>query len=151
MEAQSAGRVFKRKHTSLSMGDLQEERDVLGILERVDEEFTRELHALLEIELNREKRIEVMDILFPLPEEEGRGYTLMENKRSRLMAMDSDPMVSPWLGTGLGELQRFNSYEHHYSNIAGTGRSERNVWRALNGKQGASDLAVAKAIEMVAA
>lgn len=149
LEARKAGRVFKRKHTSLSMGDLQEERDVLGILEQVDEEFTRELHTLLEIELNRAKRIEVLDILVPLPDSEGRAYTLAENKRSQLLAMDSDPMVSPWLGNALGELQRYNSYDHHYSNIKNTGRSERNAWRALNGKQAESDTAVIKAIEMV--
>lgn len=151
LEAAGAGRVFKRKHTRLSMGHLQEERDVLGILEQVDETFTRELHTLLEIELTRQQRIEVMDILVPLPEEEGRGYTLAENKRSQLMAMDNDPMVSPWLGNGLGELQRYNSFEHHYSNIKNTGRSERNTWRALNGKQAEADTAVAKAIEMVTA
>lgn len=149
LEAAGAGRVFKRKHTRLSMGHLQEERDVLGILEQVDETFTRELHTLMEIELNRQQRIEVMDILVPLPEEEGRAYTLAENKRSQLMAMDNDPFVSPWLGNGLGELQRYNSFDHHYSNIKNTGRSERNTWRALNGKQAEADTAVAKAIEMV--
>jgi phage/plasmid-like protein (TIGR03299 family) len=149
LEARQAGRLFKRKHTSLSMGDLQEERDVLGILEQVDEEFIRELHSLMEIELTRPQRIEVMDILLPLPSDEGRAYTLAENKRSQLLALDNDPMVSQWVGTALGELQRYNTYEHHYSNIKNTGRSERNMWRALNGKQAEADTAVIRAIEKV--
>lgn len=151
LEAGKAGRLFKRKHTSLSMSDLEEERDVLGILEQVDEEFTRELESLIEIELTRAQRIEVMDIIVPLPTEEGRARTLAENKRSQLIALDNDPMVSQWIGTALGELQRFNTYEHHYSNIKGTGRSERNVWRSLNGKQAEADTNVVKAIEKVVA
>jgi phage/plasmid-like protein (TIGR03299 family) len=151
LEAGRAGRLFKRKHTSLSMSDLQEERDVLGILARVDEEFERELHALIEMELTKAQRIEVMDIIVPLPLEEGRAQTIAENKRSALMALDNDPMVSQWVGTALGEVQRFNTFEHHYSNIKGTGRSERNMWRALNGKQGEADRDVVKAIELVMA
>ena len=151
LEAGKAGRLFKRKHTSLSMSDLEEERDVLGILEQVDTEFNRELESLIEIELNRAQRIEVLDIIVPLPDEEGRARTLAENKRSQLIALDNDPMVSQWIGTALGELQRFNTYEHHYSNIKGTGRSERNVWRALNGKQGEADTNVIRAIEQVVA
>lgn len=149
LESGTAGRLFKRKHTSMSMSDLQEERDVLGILEKVDEEFESELHSLLEIEMNKKQRIELLDIMVPLPDEEGRGLTMAENKRSELMAMDTDPMVNPWLGTALGEVQRYNSFEHWKSNIKGTGRSERNVWRALNGKQAEADRNIVKAIERV--
>ena len=151
LEAGKSGRLFKRKHTSLSMSDLQEEREVLGILEQVDEEFNRELHAMIEMELSKKHRIEVMDILVPLPTDDGRARTLAENKRSALLALESDPMVSPWIGTAWGEVCRYNTFEHHFSNIKGTGRSERNVWRSLNGKQAENDRAVVVALERVLA
>ncbi|AHY84170.1 hypothetical protein PBI_MOSMORIS_96 [Mycobacterium phage MosMoris] len=151
LEAREAGRLFKRKHTAMSMHDLQEERDVLGLLERVDEEFNHELESLIDIELTRQERIHVMDIIAPLPKDEGRAYTLAENKRARLVALDEDPMVSQWIGTALGEVQRYNTFEHHYSSIKGSGRSERNTWRALSGKQTAADKQVIAAIEKVVA
>lgn len=151
LEAGKSGRLFKRKHTSLSMGDLQEERDVLGIIEQADAAFTEALHELLDIELSKDQRVEVMDIMVPLPEEEGRAFTIAENKRDQLFALDADPMVSAWVGTGFGEVQRFNTYEHHYANIKSDGRSERNTWRALNGKTRESDRSVVEAIEKVLA
>lgn len=149
LEAKAAGRLFTRKHTSLSMGDLQEERDVLGIIEQADAEFTRELHAMLAIELNRQQRIEVMDILVPLPEEEGRAYTMADNRRSALVALDKDPMVEPWVGTAWGEVQRYNTEQHWLAPIKSESRSERNTWRALNGKTREADRKVVQAIEAV--
>lgn len=151
LEAGKAGRLFRRKHTSLSLDDLQEERDVLGILEQTDAAFTEALHTLLDIELNKAQRIEVMDIMVPLPEDEGRALTLAENKRERLFALDTDPMVEPWIGTAFGEVQRFNTFEHWESDIKSSGRSERNTWRALNGKTRESDREVVVAIEKVLA
>lgn len=151
MEAQRAGRLYKRKHTSLSLDDMQEERDVLGILEQGDAVFTAGLHQLIEIELDKKKRMEVLDIIVPLPEEEGRAYTLAENKRSELLSLDSDPMVEPWVGTGWGEVQRFNTWQRWMANIKGTGYAERNTWRSLTGKIAADDREVVDAIQLVSA
>ena len=151
LEARSAGQLFKRKHTSLSLGDIQEERDALAIIVQMKDEMTQALHAMIAKELNREQRIEVMDILVPLPTDDGRARTLADNKRSQLMALDSDPMVSPWVGNAFGEVQRYNTFDHHFSNIKNTGRSERNTWMAINGKRAAQDRLVVSAIEKVLA
>jgi len=150
-EAGSAGRIFKRKHTSLFASSLADERAALGLLEKVTDEFTAELHQLIKQELTPQQRIEVMDILVPLPEDEGRGMTLAQNKRDRLVALESSPMVAPWIGTAFGELQRFNTDDHWQAPVKGTGRWERNTWRAINGKRHQADREVIKALELVLA
>lgn len=149
LEARSSGMLFKRKHTSKSIGDLAEERDALAILEPMTEEFIAELHSMIAINVDKAKRIEVMDILVPLPTDDGRARTLAENKRSALLALDNDPMVSPWVGTAYGEVARYNTFDHHYSNIKNRGRAERNAWHGLNGKREASDRVIVSAIEKV--
>ncbi len=150
-EAFAAGAVFKRKHTSQSLTNLQEERDALSILEPMVDEFTAELHAMLAVEMNKAKRMELMDLIVPLPADEGRARTLAENKRSQLITLEQNPMVSPWIGTAYGELARYNTFDHHFSNIKNTTRSERNSWNALNGKRAAADRVVLAGIEKVLA
>lgn len=150
-EAGAEGRIYKRKHTAGIVGDLSNERQVLGILERVDEAFLKGLHALIERDVTPQQRVEIMDIIAPLPKEgvEGRSLTLATNKRDQLMALDTDPMVSPWIGTAFGELQRYNTFDHWFAPVRGTGRAERNTWRALNGKRAEADADVLKAINSV--
>lgn len=151
LEADRAGTLFRRKHTSLSLGSLQEERDALGILEQTNEEFLADLHTLIDMGVSKEQRIEVMDILVPLPDEEGRALTMAENKRDALFALDTDPMVAPWMGTAFGEVQRFSTYEHWFSSVKTDDRGERNAWRGINGKAAELDRSVVKALELVLA
>jgi len=99
--------------------------------------------------LNKAQRIEVMDILVPLPDEEGRAYTIADNRRSALAALDKDPMVEPWVGTAWGEVQRYNTEQHWLAPIKSESRSERNTWRSLNGKTREADRQVVQAIEAV--
>jgi phage/plasmid-like protein (TIGR03299 family) len=152
LEAKKAGRLHRRKHTSGLGGDLQDERDALGILERVDEEFTSELHHLLDQELNRQQRIEVMEIMVPLAEDASkRSVSLVNGRREALMALDSDPMVAEWIGTAWGEVQRYNTFQHWYGPTKGSGRWERNTWRTITGKTAEADRQVVEAIERVLA
>jgi len=150
LEASKAGRLVRRKHTTnFGNWNVQDERAALGILEQVDAEFVSELHALIEREVTPAQRIEVMDIIVPLPEKEGRGLTMAENKRDALMALSTDPAVEPWLGTAFGEFQRYNTYDHWGVTPKGTGRWERNAWRDLSGKRAEFDRQIVSAMEMV--
>lgn len=151
LEAGKAGLLFKRKHTS-GFGDLQDERDALGILEQTNDEFLSELHALIEREVTEKQVIEVLDIIMPVPTDEGRGRTLAQNKRDQWMNVyTSDPMASPWKGTAFGVVQTHNTYDHWFTPVRGTGRSERNQWRAINGKRTETDREIVTALERVLA
>lgn len=151
LEAKKSGCLFRRKHTS-GFGDLQDERDALGILEAADTEFVSELHALIEREVTEKQVIQVLDIIMPVPEDEGRGRTLALNKRDQWMSVyTSDPMAAPWTGTAFGVVQTHNTYDHWFTPVRGTGRSERNTWRAINGKRAESDREIVNALEMVLA
>lgn len=151
-EADDAGVLVRRKHTSrTNLNTIADERVALGIINEASDAFLASVHQLIEAELTRAQRIEVMDILVPLPEEEGRAYTLAENKRAELLALDSNPMVEPWVGNAWGEVQRYNTHQHWFANVRGTGRSERNTWRAINGKAASADREVVDAIGLVLA
>lgn len=151
LEAGKAGLLFKRKHTS-GFGDLQDERDALGILEQTNDEFVSELHALIEREVTEKQVIQVLDIIMPVPSDEGRGRTFAQNKRDQWMNVyTSDPMASPWKGTAFGVVQTHNTYDHWFTPVRGTGRSERNMWRAINGKRMETDREIVSALERVLA
>lgn len=149
LEASTAGTLFRRKHTAnIVSGKLDEERQVLGILEQVDRTFAADLRKLTETVVTARQKIRLMDIIVPLTEDmTPRSKQLAEIKRDRLMAWDSSPMVHPWLGTGLGELQRYNTDQHWGITPKGTGRWERNKWRDIMGKSADSDRLVLAAME----
>lgn len=154
LEAGSAGTIVRRKHTSgiLDPRKDQDERDALGILEQVDEEFLADLHKLLAIEVPRAKQIEVLDIIVPITEDmTERSLTLANNKRDSILAMGKSPMVEPWIGTAFGEVQRYSTWQHWAAQTKNTGQWERNSWRDIMGKTANADLAVVKALEEVLA
>lgn len=149
-EAANSGRIFRRKHTSGCADNLNEERQVLGILEESADDFLAQLHALIEVEMSEKQVIEVLDIIMPLPVELGRARTQADNRRENwLHIYHNDPMAAEWAGTALGVVQTHNTYDHWYSRVQGP-RSERNTWRVINGEREKTDKAVVRAIEAVA-
>jgi phage/plasmid-like protein (TIGR03299 family) len=150
LEASSAGAITRRKHTSGITGGLEEEREVLGILEQVDREFVADLHKLLETPVTPKQQIELLDIMVPMPDGlSERSRTLAENKRDSIVAIGKSPMVEPWIGTALGEVQRYNTWQHWQAPVKGTGRWERNVWRQIMGKSADADAQVVAALDKV--
>lgn len=152
LEASGKGATTKRKHTRGIMGGLDGEREVLGILEQVDQEFLTDLHRLLDMPVTPKQQIEVLDIIAPVSDDmTDRSKTLAMNKRDSIMSMGGNPMVAPWIGTAFGEVQRYNTWQHWEAPSKGTGQWERNTWRRIMGKSAEADLAVVKALESVLA
>lgn len=152
LEAKQAGAITRRKHTSGILGDLKSERAALGILEQMDEEFLADLHALIAREVTPAQRIELMEILVPIAEDASdRSLVLANNKRDRLVALDSNPMVSQWVGTAFGEFQRYNTDDHWNAPAKGTTQWERNTWRTINGKRAEFDREIVSALDKVLA
>lgn len=153
LEAKTAGRIVRRKHTSgIASRKLDDERAALGVLEQVDSEFVADLHKLIDTPVTAKQRIEVLDIMVPLSEEMSeRSRKLAENKRDRLMGLSSNPMVEPWVGTAFGELQRYNTDDHWQAPAKATTKWERNMWRVISGKRAEADREVVSALETVLA
>jgi phage/plasmid-like protein (TIGR03299 family) len=150
LEASNAGAITRRKHTSGITAGLEEERQVLGILEQVDQEFLSDLHRLLEIPVTPKQQIELLDVIVPFSEElKGRARTMAQNKRDSIMAMGSSPMVEPWIGTAFGEVQRYSTWNHWEATAYRTTQWERNTWRDIMGKSAEADAQVVKALESV--
>lgn len=149
LEASTAGTIVRRKHTSgVVSRSLDSERAALGILEQVDSEFVADLHRLIETPVNDRQRGRLFDIIVPIEDfMSKRSKVLAENKRDRLMALSSSPMVAPWVGTAFGEFQRFNTDDHWNAPAKGTGQWERNSWRVISGKREAADRKVIRALE----
>jgi phage/plasmid-like protein (TIGR03299 family) len=82
-----------------------------------------------------------LDLAVPLPDKEGRGQTMAQNKRDILSDMYiKDDRVSPWKDTAFGVLQLMNTYAIHESTVRGdTPRLERNALALLKGSQAAID------------
>jgi phage/plasmid-like protein (TIGR03299 family) len=151
LEASKAGQLFRRKHTA-GFTDLQDERDALGLLEQTNDEFTAELHALVQQQVSAHKLERVLDMLYPLPVSDAKGkYTQSNNKREVWLDLyRNDERCAPWAGTAFGVVQTDNTFQHHYA-TAGTAvsRSERNTRRALDGGTAKADRAVVAALEAV--
>jgi len=149
-DAKRAGAVFRRRHTA-GYGNLQDERDALGILEATNEQFVAELHALIQREITPQQVIQVLDIIMPVPADEGRGKTRMENRRDLwLDCYNQDAMCATWKGTAFGVLQTDNTVRHWYSQVSsGVSRSERNTTRAIQGESALADQRVVQAVEAV--
>lgn len=154
LEAGSAGRLTRRKHTRGILGStkIADERAALGILERIDAEFLSEWHQLIETQVSENQVIEVLDIIRPVPEGKGRANTLATNWRDEWLAVyQGDPMSAQWAGTAAGVVQADNTFRHHYDPRRGGNRWEGNVWRAVTGKTAQADTAIVKALERVLA
>jgi phage/plasmid-like protein (TIGR03299 family) len=153
LEASNAGRIVRRKHTrGIVAGNLDDERAALGILEQVDAEFLADLHRLIDTPVTEPQVIEVLDVIRPLPEDEGRAMTMTQDWRDEWMTVyREDPMAAQWKGTAFGVVQADNTFRHHYDPRRGGGRWETNTWRALTGKTAAADRRIVRALESVLA
>lgn len=141
------------KHSSRSLGKLDEVRSGLAIVAETDEAFAEEVRSLLSWKVNPKQWGKTLDILVPLPEEKGRGLTLALNKRDQFEDLwTSDPRVAPWRGTALGVLQATNTWAHHFAGVRnGVSRSERNMEGLLSGKFDALDAQAIAALKFACA
>jgi phage/plasmid-like protein (TIGR03299 family) len=154
LEAKESGFLTRRKHTSgvLDPRKDQDERAALGLLEQVDEQFLADWHKLVETPVTKDRVIEVLDIIKPVPAEKGRGQTIATNWRDQWMAVyEHDPMCRDWFGTAAGVFQADNTWRHHFDPRKGGNRWATNTWRTITGKAAEADRDIVAAMESVLA
>jgi phage/plasmid-like protein (TIGR03299 family) len=142
------GSVFRLKHSTNSLGRITDAREALGIVYSTADDFSAEVARLCNTEVDDKIWAKLLDVIAPLPEEEGRKRTLALNKQDALFALyRNDDRVAPWKGTAFGVLQAFNTYEHHVKGARGGSVVQRNREAALTGSIAKEDARVLAELE----
>lgn len=143
----------KVKHTSGSLGklDVVTARDALGIIFQTAENYAKEIEALAATTVTDSQWREFLDAhMGPRPEDEGRGRTMYDNKRSGLVELyRTDPRVAPWSGTAWGVIQAVNTYEQHLATVKSTLRPIRIMDKTLRGEFDKLDAETAETLATV--
>jgi phage/plasmid-like protein (TIGR03299 family) len=148
----SEGGVFKVKHSRNSLGKLQEAREAVEIVHTIADDFTAEVEQLTNTTVTDAQFDAFLASLTPVPEKEGRGKTMAENKQGDLRKLwNSDPRVAPWKDTAWGVVQAVNTYEHHIKGTRGADKVERNAFRAVTGGADKLDAATKDTLNKVLA
>ncbi len=155
--ASEDGGQFKVRHSKYSNMKLKDARDALGILHTMGADFAHEVAELTSQKVSDTQFRKLLDILVPIPEDEGRGKTLNERKQAELINLwGFDQRVAPWKGTAYGAVQAFNTWNHHFATVRNgsngdTTRFLRNMENVITGKMGAKDTEVLTALASVTA
>lgn len=149
-----AGQQVKVRHSRYSHLKLASARVALAIVHTLADEFAAEVARLAAWSVSGDQFNKHLDLVIPVPEAAGRGKTLAENKRNKIVDLyKHDGRVAPWAGTALGVLQAHNTYAHHFATVkgmqGGVGRGLRNMENAINGRTAALDAEVLQKLQLV--
>ena len=148
--AQMGAQRVKVKHSKYSNLKIGTAREALALVHETAEQFTEQVRALTEQAVTDKQWFSFLDEIAPLPEEEGRGKTRISNKRDQLTHVyNHDNRCADWKGTAWGVVQTVNTFAHHFGEVRGGTRAERNSERAMNGKAQEADAQTIAAIEKV--
>jgi phage/plasmid-like protein (TIGR03299 family) len=129
------GQQVKVKHSTKSLGRIDEVREALNIVYTTADDFAAEVAELCQTEIDAKQWQAFLDAYAPIPEDDGRGKTVAGKKQDALKALwNNDPRCSPWRGNAFGVVQTVNTYVHHVIGAGGkkdADRPGRNMMRAI--------------------
>ena len=143
---------FKRSRHSLNDARVKSIRDALGIMTLEADQFTADVHRMVDIELSTQDFFKALDVIVPLPKDDGSkaALTRAENTRDQIVSLyRTSPMVAPWTDTAFGFVQAFNTYNNRQRPVRGALRVERTFERVLSGSMADADAASVAALERV--
>ena len=149
---ESKGQAFKLRHTRYSDLRIADARAALGFISKAADDFAVSVAELCAETVTDAEWKRVMDAMVPVPEEDGAGKTIANNKRLELDALwKNDERVAPWRGTSYGVLSAFNTWNAHLKVVRGAdgGRAERNMVKVLAGQTGKEDREVLRVLAEV--
>ena len=146
---------YKVKHTRHSTSDykIANARAALDIVFKVTEDYVTEMEMLLATTVTDKQWASFLDSYAAVPQEDGRGKTMAENRRMALEDLYvNDDRVTPWKGTAWGVLQAANTYNTHLSIVRNAGdRVERQWSNFLTGKTTKDDVKAMDALAPILA
>lgn len=162
------GLALKIRHTSNSMGRIDEARQALGIsFKKLADDFAKEVAQLTSKKMSKPAWGRFLDHkdIAPLTTETGEpktgaALTRATGKREILTGLwNEDPRVAPWTGTAYGAVQVMNTYDQHLKTVRDTSgqkrpavdlRAERNAMEMVSGGFDKLDASTAKiALEVI--
>jgi phage/plasmid-like protein (TIGR03299 family) len=149
------GETFRVRHTAGSLSRISEARQALNIIYSAADDFSKELAELCRVDVSDRQFNQVLDLLVPVKDKEGRGLTIANNKKEKLSQLyHFDPRCAPWKGTKWGVIQTANTYNLHEATVRNThggGRAERSQLKIISGQAGRVDNYVAAVVDQVLA
>ena len=145
------GKVYRYKNTANSSLKVATAREALDLLEKVSEGFFAEIDRMLAVEFSATQWQNTLDILIPVPEEEGKGRTRSLNRHEALTDFYThDSRVNSFVGTQWGAFQAFSTHEQHATTVRkGESEYQRNTRKMLNGQFTEFDMRVLGAMDTV--
>lgn len=142
---------FRRSVRSMDQDRIEDAREAIGLILDDSKSLAAELRALCETTVTRRQFDGFLGEWAPMPEKEGRGQTMAQNKREKLDNLyRNDMRVAPWAGTVFGVLQATNTFDHHEATVRGeVSRGERNTLRTIEGDQAKSDARTLRLLDLV--
>ncbi|MEV2222727.1 DUF932 domain-containing protein [Nocardia vinacea] len=154
-EMRESGMRYKVRRSANSMTNkrIDDARKAMNLVIASADSFAEEVKRLCETTVTDRQWQAFLGEWAPMPEKEGRGRTMAENKRENLTNLwRNDQRVAPWSGTAWGVVQATNTYDHHVAPMkGGLTRSERNTSRAISGDQAESDAKTLRLLDLVLA
>lgn len=116
------GHTLKIKHSSRSIGRLNDARDALGLIYRIGEEAQQWFDALASVDVTDAQFRQIVKQLAPVPDPvvtngkvtNQRSITIAERKQSEMLNLwADDPRAAPWNGTLAGAFHAVNTWQQH--------------------------------------
>ena len=150
----AAGRIvkFKRSRHSLNDTRIKSIRDALGIMTLEADQFSENIHNLVDTPLSRQQFFKALDVIIPAPKEDASkaAITRHENQTGQLVDLyTSSPMVNPWVDTAFGFVQMLNTFNNRVRPVRGALQVERTFERVLSGSLAEADFKAVQALESV--
>lgn len=133
-----SNKMYKVKHTRNSRLNVAKARQMIELFFEGFPELEREIERLMNADLPDNQFRMMLDRLYPVPTEEGRGKTIAENKRGQLHNLwNHDMRVAPFKGTAWGAVQAVNTATTHLFTVKGTAkgytRQDRQMLNTIDG------------------
>jgi phage/plasmid-like protein (TIGR03299 family) len=153
---QHGGFRHKVRHSSKSLGRIQDVREALGIVHTFADEFGKQVEELLNQHITDRQFDKLVADMVPFPEDPKKAmgaYNAAVKKRQHLTDMYRfDVRAASWRGTAFGAWAAFNTFDQHETKLrAETNRVERNARRMLEGQQRNLDATILDKIVELAA
>jgi phage/plasmid-like protein (TIGR03299 family) len=125
---------FKIRHSSLSLGKINDARDALGIVYQVADNFSAQIEALTSQVVTDKQWADFVKAYTEPSTESSWATSIAQGKASELDNLwSNDVRVAPWAGSAFGVVQAVNTFTHHFQTVRNTSRVDRNMERVVTG------------------
>lgn len=141
MALSEKGQQIKVKHSKYSLLKIGDAKEALAIVHTMADDFAKEIETLCKWKVSDKQFNSHLDLVVPVPDDDGRGKTVAENKRAEIINLyNNDERAAMWNGNAFGVLQAHNTWVHHYAQVRkGAPRVIRNMENVVKDKFAAFD------------